>query len=327
MITHNLGFIIGRFQPFHEQHCVLLLQALMVSSEVVICIGSCNQHRTTKNPLTFEERVQLIKHNLSPDQAKRVFFEPIEDTDIESEWYVDITERLSTYASQRDTILVGHNKDDSSYYLENFSGFDYYPIESSSDLSATDIRDTWYKGLDMFDGVRINPRTANWLEGFRHTEEFFKLKEQYKFKDYPYKGSLNICTADALVVNGKEEYLFITRKFNPHKGMLAFAGGHKDSNETFYECAKRELEEETGLSRKDIILTVVGNMFDNPDRDPVMTKVSIPFLFTLVSDKKVVALDDALEVHWLTEEEVHNNKHKIAFDHYKMFLDLKHMRL
>lgn len=63
-------------------------------------------------------------------------------------------------------------------------------------------------------------------------------------------------------------------------------------------------------------------MFDDPNRDPVMTKVSIPFLFTLISDKKVVALDDAEEVYWLTEEAVHLDKYRIAFDHYKMFLHL-----
>ena len=325
MKDYKLGFIIGRFQPFHDLHLALLTEALNISDRVVICIGSVEQKRSVKNPFTFDERVQLIQCSLGVDQLSRITFEGIEDTISDAEWFSNISDKvidnLWEDSTQGDIVLVGHKKDESSFYLNHFPNFEYHEFESYSNLGATDIRDSWYNGETMSESP-LSVRCAFWLEGFRLGKDFYSLKEQYKFKDYPYKESLNICTADALVVNSRGEYLFITRKTSPCKGMLALAGGHKDSDETFYECAKRELEEETGLTRKDIVLTNVGRMFDDPSRDPVMTKVSIPFLFTLVSDKKVVALDDAEEVYWLTEEEVHSNKGKIAFDHYDMFLHL-----
>ena len=60
MNKYKLSFIIGRFQPFHYSHLDLLKEALSVADKTVICIGSTECSRTTKNPLTFEERVQLF---------------------------------------------------------------------------------------------------------------------------------------------------------------------------------------------------------------------------------------------------------------------------
>lgn len=325
MSKYKLGFIIGRFQPFHNQHLALLTEALSIADKVVICVGSVGQERSIKNPFTFEERVQLIKISLESDQLSRVVFEGIEDTGTDEVWFDSICEAVidNIYEDsvQGDIVLVGHKKDDSSYYLNHFPNFEYHEFYSSSDLGATDIRDAWYKGLPT-KTLPISFRCAMWLKGFSTSEDFYTLKEQYKFKDYPYKGSLNICTADALVER-KGKYLFIVRGGYPCKGMLALAGGHKENNENFLGCAIRELYEETGLDLAlDLVLKREGYIFDNPNRDPVMTKVSVPFLFDLISDKEPVASDDAASVVWLSEEEVHRNKDNIAFDHYEMFLHL-----
>ncbi len=49
--------------------------------------------------------------------------------------------------------------------------------------------------------------------------------------------------------------LMCKRRKNPYKGLLNFVGGKIELNENGLEAAYRELEEETSISPKDIVLT------------------------------------------------------------------------
>ena len=53
----------------------------------------------------------------------------------------------------------------------------------------------------------------------------------------------------------KKRLLMCRRIFEPFKGKLNFVGGRVESGETELEAAYRELEEETGISKNDIMLT------------------------------------------------------------------------
>lgn len=58
------ALFIGRFQPFHLGH-LLLLQELSTEYEMVIIgIGSSQYHDTAENPFSEEERKQMIMHSL-----------------------------------------------------------------------------------------------------------------------------------------------------------------------------------------------------------------------------------------------------------------------
>ena len=87
--------------------------------------------------------------------------------------------------------------------------------------------------------------------------------------------------------------LLIRRGLDPFKGKWAFPGGFMRITETAEECARRELEEETGVS--DIFLEQIHG-FSDVDRDPRERVVTIAF-FALIrhSDYKVIGGDDAAE--------------------------------
>lgn len=53
------------------------------------------------------------------------------------------------------------------------------------------------------------------------------------------------------------QLLMCQRAKEPYKGMLNFVGGKVESGETDEEAAYRELYEETGITRRDIVLTHV----------------------------------------------------------------------
>ncbi|WP_017415184.1 NUDIX hydrolase [Clostridium tunisiense] len=55
--------------------------------------------------------------------------------------------------------------------------------------------------------------------------------------------------------NNCEKLLMCKRRKEPYKGLLNLVGGKIQANEEGLEAAYRELEEETGISRRDINLT------------------------------------------------------------------------
>ena len=55
------GVVLGRFQPLHKGHQLIIDKSLKECSKVVILISSSQESRTYKNPLTFLERKKLIE--------------------------------------------------------------------------------------------------------------------------------------------------------------------------------------------------------------------------------------------------------------------------
>lgn len=75
------ALFIGRFQPFHKGHHNAARTAKAAYDELVIGIGSAATHHASDNPLTFEERKQIVS-NCFPGLR----IEPFEDKDSNEEW-------------------------------------------------------------------------------------------------------------------------------------------------------------------------------------------------------------------------------------------------
>jgi len=55
-----------------------------------------------------------------------------------------------------------------------------------------------------------------------------------------------------VIVRRDDKVLLIKRNIQPFKNYWALIGGAKEDNETFEDCAKRELKEEVGLKVEDL---------------------------------------------------------------------------
>ncbi|MDB5322654.1 MAG: Hydrolase, family [Phycisphaerales bacterium] len=106
--------------------------------------------------------------------------------------------------------------------------------------------------------------------------------------------------------------LLIQRKKDPFAGLWAFPGGFVEEDETLEESAKRELQEETGISR--LYLEQLYT-FGDPGRDPRGHTVTVAY-YALVklSDHTPKAADDAKAVDWFSV----SKPPKLAFDHAKI---------
>lgn len=119
-------------------------------------------------------------------------------------------------------------------------------------------------------------------------------------------------TTDCIVFGLDEDdikVLLIKRGLAPFKGKWALPGGFLRPKESPADCARRELEEETGL--KNIYLEQLYT-FGNPKRDPREHVVTIAY-FALVNliEHPPTADTDAADAAWFPFDEVP----KLAFDH------------
>ncbi len=85
----RLGLFVGRFQPFHKGHLHALEYSLSMCKTLVVGIGSSQISGTHLNPLSFEERVRIIKAALRGDGVNmhRIRFLSIPDFNDNDLWF------------------------------------------------------------------------------------------------------------------------------------------------------------------------------------------------------------------------------------------------
>lgn len=149
---HDVAVYIGRFQPFHKVHEHTLKFALKKAKRVVLVVGSANAERSVKNPWTAAERVNMIARNLDWYETFRVSIVKMDDFPGDNErWVAELTALVAREAGgAKDIALVGHEKDDSSFYLKLFPHWSFIPTDVSEvpaslrGLSATLVRDVYF---------------------------------------------------------------------------------------------------------------------------------------------------------------------------------------
>lgn len=123
-------------------------------------------------------------------------------------------------------------------------------------------------------------------------EEFLK---NYKPGDYDRPS----VTVDMMLLGLNKDYtslkvLLIQRGGHPYMNCWALPGGFVNMDESAYQAANRELEEETGL--KDVYLEQLYTM-SQPNRDPRMRVIDIAYM-ALTKVTSVKAGDDAKKAVW-----------------------------
>ena len=325
--------LIGRFQPLHNAHLEIIKRCTALTDQLVIITGSAKQPRTYKNPFTSAERERMIKAATS-GLAMQVYVEENIDTIYNDQaWAVRVQGIVSKYRCiGTKTAIIGHKKDESSFYLDMFPQWDYVDVEEIEPLSAVNIRDLYFKrdcNMRFIQGV-VPETTFDFLVNFRETPEYEQIikerefvetyKKQYASLPYPPIFS----TADSVVIQSGH-VLMIKRRSEPGKGLWALPGGYVNAytDKSVEDAAIRELREETMIKVPAPVLrgNIVDNrVFDAVDRSPRGRIITHCFKIVLPDGElpKVKGSDDAEKARWVPIAEV---KSEECFeDHYDMVM-------
>jgi bifunctional NMN adenylyltransferase/nudix hydrolase len=323
--------LIGRFQPLHNAHLEIIKRCTALTDQLVIITGSAAQPRTYKNPFTSREREQMIRA-ATGGLSMRIYVEENIDTMYNDQaWAVRVQGIVSKYRILgTKTGIIGHKKDDSSFYLDMFPQWEYEDVEEIAPLSAVNIRDLYFKrdcNMDFIKGV-VPRTTHDFLIEFRNTEEYEQIirerefvinyKKQYASLPYPPIFS----TADAVVIQSGH-VLMIKRRAEPGKGLWAMPGGYVNANtdKSVLDACIRELREETGIKVPEPVLRGSikdSRVFDAIDRSPRGRIITHAFKIELPDGPlpRVKGMDDAEKAKWVPIAEIRSEE--CFEDHYEI---------
>lgn len=327
--------LIGRFEPFHNGHLTIVQRALETCDRLIILIGSAQVARSTRNPFSANEREVMIRAALGAE-ADRVVFRHVPDHLYnEGAWQAAIQAHVADAMgsdAQKPGLkigLIGHDKDETSYYLHAFPQWHLIEMPYASALSATELRRHFFAG----DEGRLRLLEANvpaavfeTLMAFRTTTAFASLVQEYNHIE-AYQASWAVApypptfvTVDAVLVHSGH-VLLVKRGAHPGKGLWALPGGFVEASETLLSAVLRELKEETRIKLPHPVLKgslKARQVFDDPHRSQRGRTITHAFYFEFLSgDLPLVrGSDDAARARWVPLSEARRLREHLFEDHF-----------
>lgn len=132
----NSCVFIGKFQPFHIGHFLVIKGMTRVCEKIVIAIGSSKEEWTKENPFSIGERREMIQRALQSEDIIPTFdvtFLDVPDTKQDADWVKSITDVTG------DTCVVWTGNLDVEDCCKS-AGIEVKQIKEVPGISATDIR-------------------------------------------------------------------------------------------------------------------------------------------------------------------------------------------
>tara|TARA_Y100000294_G_C8328490_1_gene245689 strand:- start:97 stop:570 length:474 start_codon:yes stop_codon:yes gene_type:complete len=127
---------IGRFQPFHNGHLMVIKGMAKVCQRVVIVIGSAQESGTDQNPYTAEQRKDMIQRTLQTEDLIPKYdidLRQVDDCEDDGEW----AEKVCKQCGEIGTVWTGDNLVKKCFEEK---GVEVKEIKEVPGISGTDIR-------------------------------------------------------------------------------------------------------------------------------------------------------------------------------------------
>lgn len=298
----SLGVVIGRFQvpKLHAGHIALMNKALLSHDHALILIGVPSFTGTKKNPLDFPTVRAMVDNAISSSYKSKTTILPIFDVRSDEEWSKSVDHLIHTLYPF-DKVTLYHGRDS---FKEYYSG--------KHVCEAVDVPNT-KSGTEMRDSAGLS---------HVHSEDFRRGMIYQSYHKWP---RINP-TVDIVVYDeAANKILLGTKKDSP---LFRFPGGFVDARDgSFYNAAKRELQEETGIvvdaldNLEFVGSTLVNDGRSTPD-NVIMTSL---YLYKVNSENLVIqAADDLSTVQFVHLTSLFNNdmvpEHVCLLDMFKTYL-------
>ena len=322
------SIFIGRFQPFHLAHLALVREALQQAETAIVVIGSYKRSPSPKHPFSGEEREAMMRVALTPEENARVKTIYMHDYLYNDPmWLADCSRQVAELTNDSDSIiLVGHDHDDTSYYLEQFPQWQKHLVPNLDHFKhATEIR-YLYLTHDAVYKTHLHPATAAYIEDFKKTAKFKCIKSYFdamrasknEWAGSPYPPIFH--TEDAVVI--KSGHVLCVRRGKAYGGgQVALPGGFLEARELRRVGAIRELKEETAINvdKKELDKCIKSeHEFDHPDRSERGRTITSAYFIDLGRGPlpKVKGGDDAAKAFWIPFNEFYTREEEFFEDHF-----------
>ena len=342
--TFDFLVFIGRFQPFHKGHLSVIEAGFEQAEQIIILCGSAHQPRTVRNPWTFAEREAMIRGAVPKSKLKQLHIAPLMDIVYNDEsWVKNVQATINGLVTAHHGLphrlanigLIGHSKDQSSYYLNLFPQWGSIAVESYKGISATPIREAILSNQAATAYQQLLPvNVKDSIAEFCQTEAFDCVRTEHQFVQ-KYQAAWNqapyaptFVTVDAVVVQSGH-VLMVERKARPGIGLLALPGGFVNQKERLVDACLRELREETRLRVPAPVLkgSIKGQrVFDDPYRSARGRTITHGFYIELEPNKdlpKVKGSDDAKHAVWMPLADL--DPRELFEDHYFIIQEMTGM--
>ena len=340
---------IGRLQPPTLAHDHVIRTALSLSEKVIIVLGSCNTARTLRNPFTFAERESMTRSMFSTSEQDRLLFVAQEDyTYQDQKWLVTLQQKvkdqiLTSIPGNNLNVtlhglldvrigLIGHSKDETSYYLSMFPGWASENVSVVPGVDATQVRAALFDQVpEQIDLTHVHPAVLAALAKFAATdahatlveERSFVRKYQQQWANSPYPPTF---VTGLACVTSSGYVLMIKRAAMPGKGMWALPGGFINQHVKILDGVIRGLHEETRIKEPVPVLRgriVKSGVYDDPHRSSRGRTITHAYHIKLPNTTtlpKVKGGDDAAEAQWVKLSDLQASE--CFEDHYFVICDL-----
>lgn len=199
-MKYKLAVVIGRMQFLHNGHTHLLREAASKASQVLVLVGSADKAPSPSNPFSYDQRAQVINNTFYEEgldgQLDYFGVLPLADDYREEQWNLNVMNAVAQYCKDQlpetgetirdsDIVLVGHEKDGSSYYLRSFPHWAFHNAPNERNLNATDFRKELFDQEPAKDYTFL-PRLFDLLKSLDPNDgaELSEIIQEYVEKSY-----------------------------------------------------------------------------------------------------------------------------------------------
>ncbi len=135
------GLFVGRFQPFHKAHLEVIKKVQKKTGELLIVIGSAQEYRTKENPLSADERKEMINEVLKSEKIKNSKIFTLNDINSDDNWVAHVEKHVPKF----DAVYSGNPR---VVNLFRKAGYRVKEIEMIEGINATKIRENIIAGKE-----------------------------------------------------------------------------------------------------------------------------------------------------------------------------------
>ena len=127
--------MVGRFQPLHKGHILVIREMARKFPSVILGIGSAQYSHTMENPFTAGERVEMAVGALRAEGVRDFYVVPIEDINEHGRWVAHVESLVPRFSA-----VATNNPLNQRLFKEKGYDVQMTPLYKRAQYSGTVIR-------------------------------------------------------------------------------------------------------------------------------------------------------------------------------------------